>query len=173
MANCLLLTKTDLATPQEKADLLERLIIINPAASRWQVAHGQIEAEKLLDWGLFSTQEKTLVRERWLREKAYLADTAHNPGHDEQGHTEDHHDHDGHVQDINHHDDRIRAYCFTTDQPISKNIYPTLLDQLFYVGSNILRIKGILNIDGNDHPIALHGVQHILHPLIPLPAWMS
>ncbi|SDY37028.1 GTP-binding protein [Nitrosomonas sp. Nm33] len=171
IADCLLLTKADLVTPQNKTDLLQRLNVINPAASRWQVAHGQIEAEKLLDLGLFSTQEKTPDVERWLREEAYLADVANKPRHDEQGHTEDHHDHDSHVHDINRHDDHVRAYCFTTDQPVIKQIYPTLLDLLFCMGSNILRIKGILNIQGNDHPMVLHGVQHILHPLVPLPAW--
>ena len=173
IADCLLLTKADLATPQNKADLLQRLNAINPAASRWQVAHGQIETEKLLDLGLFSAQEKAPDVERWLREEAYLADAAHDPVHHGQGHAEDHHDHDDHMHDINRHDDHVRAYCFTTDQPITKQIYPTLLDLLFYMGSNILRIKGILNIEGNDHPMALHGVQHILHPLMPLPAWPS
>ncbi|AKH37701.1 MULTISPECIES: CobW family GTP-binding protein [Nitrosomonas] len=176
IADCLLLTKTDLATSQHKAGLLQRLNVINPAATRWQVVHGQIEAEKLLDLRLFSTQEKTPDVEHWLREEAYLADATHKPGHDAQGHTEDHHSHESHndhLHDINRHDDHIRAYCFTTEQPVSKHIYPILLDLLFYMGSNILRIKGIVNIEGNDGPMALHGVQHILHPLIPLPAWTS
>ena len=40
-----------------------------------------------------------------------------------------------------------------------------------FVGSNILRVKGILNIAGYDHPMVIHGVQHIFHPPAPLPAW--
>jgi G3E family GTPase len=38
-------------------------------------------------------------------------------------------------------------------------------------GENLLRIKGILNVAGEDSPIAIHGVQHLFHPPIALPAW--
>ncbi len=163
IADCLLLTKADLATPQNKDALLQRLDAINPAALRWQVAHGQIEAEKLLNLGLFSIDGKMPDAARWLSEEAYSIGAAvHKPAHDEHGH---------HTHDINRHDDHIRAYCFTTDQPVSRHIYATLLEQLFYMGGKILRIKGILNIEGNDHPMAMHGVQHILHPLTSLPGW--
>ena len=31
-------------------------------------------------------------------------------------------------------------------------------------GENLLRIKGIVNIDGEDNPVAIHGVQHVFHP---------
>ncbi|SEN04467.1 GTPase, G3E family [Nitrosomonas marina] len=173
IADCLLLTKADLAAPHDKTALLQRLTKINPAAPCWQVAHGQIEAEKLLNLGLFSTEEKIPDVTHWLREEAYSASAAHEPGHDDHDHelTDDPHGHDHHVHDINRHDDHVRAYCFTTDKPVSEQIYPTLLELLFYMGSSILRIKGILNIEGNDRPMAIHGVQHILHPLMPLPAW--
>ena len=42
-----------------------------------------------------------------------------------------------------------------------------------FLGSNILRVKAILNVEGQDTPIALHGVQHIFHPPVHLPAWPS
>ncbi len=161
-ADYLLLTKADLATPQDKAALLQRLDAINPAASRWQVAYGQIEAEKLLNLGLFSIDGKIPDVARWLREEAYPADATHKSVHDGHNH---------HTHDINRHDDHIQAYCFTTDKPVSRHIYAILLEQLFYMGGRILRIKGILNIEGNDHPMVMHGVQHILHPMTPLPAW--
>jgi G3E family GTPase len=38
-------------------------------------------------------------------------------------------------------------------------------------GENLLRLKGILNVAGEDSPIAIHGVQHLFHPPIALPAW--
>ena len=37
--------------------------------------------------------------------------------------------------------------------------------------ANILRLKGVIHIEGLDHPFALHGVQHIIHPPVPLPHW--
>jgi G3E family GTPase len=34
-----------------------------------------------------------------------------------------------------------------------------------------LRVKGVLDVVGQDRPIAIHGVQHLFHPPAPLPAW--
>lgn len=185
VADCLLLTKADLVAPRDKAALIRRLNIISPAAFRWQVEHGRIEAEKLLNLGLFSTQGKAPDVERWLREETYLSDSVHrhdqhkhedhdhHHGHDEHdhGHTKGHLDHNL-VHDVNRHDDHIRAFCLSVDKPVTEESYQAWLDLLMaYVGSNILRIKGILNIDGYDHPMVIHGVQHIFHPPIPLPAW--
>jgi G3E family GTPase len=42
-----------------------------------------------------------------------------------------------------------------------------------FAGSRILRVKGILNVEGNALPVVLHGVQHIFHQPITLPAWPS
>ena len=39
------------------------------------------------------------------------------------------------------------------------------------MGENILRIKGILNINGEKRPAVIHGVQHIFHPLEWLEKW--
>jgi G3E family GTPase len=34
-----------------------------------------------------------------------------------------------------------------------------------------LRVKGILNLHGQDRPVAIHGVQHLMHPPTRLAAW--
>ena len=41
------------------------------------------------------------------------------------------------------------------------------------MGKDILRIKGILNIKGQNQPAVIHGVQHIFHPLEWLEKWPS
>ena len=38
-------------------------------------------------------------------------------------------------------------------------------------GPNILRLKGLINLVGLDHPVAIHAVHHNLYPLEQLPAW--
>ena len=38
-------------------------------------------------------------------------------------------------------------------------------------GESVLRIKGILNLEGEERPVAIHGVQHLFHPPVKLPAW--
>lgn len=179
MADALLLTKGDLATDVQRMALLRRLDSINPAAPRWIVSNGEISPTKVLDLGLFSTLGKTPDVERWLREEAYAESPSHDMAHDGHDHHHDHHHDHGHDhahdhQDVNRHDDHIRAFCFAVDDPIPEDMLAAWLEILMaFVGSNILRVKGILNVEGHETPIVVHGVQHIFHPPMPLPAWPS
>lgn len=172
MADCLLLTKADLATVEQRIELFRRLEDINPAASCWEVHHGEIAAAKLLSLGLFSTESKIPDVKRWLREEAYAEQTSSSV------HLEDYHSghaaHHGHKHDhdINRHDDHIRAFCFSVDDPIPESLLAAWLEVLMdFVGRDILRVKGLLNIEGNAQPVVIHGVQHIFHPPVSLPAW--
>jgi G3E family GTPase len=38
-------------------------------------------------------------------------------------------------------------------------------------GNELLRVKGILNIAGSETPVAIHAVQHLVHPPRHLGAW--
>ena len=38
-------------------------------------------------------------------------------------------------------------------------------------GDRILRLKGLLNVLESPVPVAIHGVQHLLHPPVPLEGW--
>jgi G3E family GTPase len=38
-------------------------------------------------------------------------------------------------------------------------------------GDKVLRVKGILNVEGSDTPVAVHGVQHLVHPPKHMAAW--
>lgn len=176
MADCLLLTKADLASTEECAELLLRLDGINPAATRWTVTQGEIDATKLLDLGLFSTCGKAPDVERWLREEAYSKPRLHL--HHQQAHgiirREFAGDHGHHHHDVNRHDDHIRAFCFSVEIPIPEEVLAAWLEVLMRLaGSNILRVKGILNVAGSGLPVVIHGVQHIFHPPTKLPAWPS
>ncbi len=188
VADALLLTKADLATEEQGTALLRRLEGINPAAQRWEVRNGEIAAQKVLNLGLFTAEGKTPDVARWLSEEAYAAPSPHghahehhdhdldghgHPAHDPHSHAHGHgHTHDHH--DVNRHDDHIRAFCFTVEQPIPEETLAAWLDLLMsFVGSRILRVKGILNIEGNAQPVVVHGVQHIFHPPVTLPAWPS
>ena len=178
VADALILTKADLATDEQRSALLTRLDAINPAAKRWQISNGEIAAEKLLNLGLFNTASKSPDVVRWLQEEAYTDSELHS--HDHHMSHEDHnhggHKSDGHRHhhDVNRHDDHIRAFCFTIDQPIPDYILSEWLGILTdFLGNQILRVKGILNVEGKSQPVAIHGVQHIFHPLSTLPAWPS
>jgi len=38
-------------------------------------------------------------------------------------------------------------------------------------GEKVLRVKGILNVAGSATPVAVHGVQHLVHPPVHMTAW--
>jgi G3E family GTPase len=38
-------------------------------------------------------------------------------------------------------------------------------------GDEVLRVKGILNVEGSPTPVAIHGVQHLVHPPVHMTAW--
>jgi G3E family GTPase len=193
VADTLLLTKADLVTEEQRTELMRRLDGINPAAPRWEVCNGEIAPQKVLKLGLFTADGKSPDVARWLKEEAYTSLEGHNHHDHDHEHAHDHHDHhhhdhhhhdhhhhDHHHQhahdhhDVNRHDDHIRAFCFTIKEPIPEAAWADWLDLLVLMnGQDILRVKGILNIEGREQPLVVHGVQHIFHPPVPLPAWPS
>jgi len=38
-------------------------------------------------------------------------------------------------------------------------------------GRQLLRVKGFLNLQGESQPVVIHGVHHVFHPAVRLPAW--
>lgn len=160
VADVLLLTKADLVTQDKRSALLRRLATLNPTATRWEPREGEIEAEKLLNLGFFSAEGKTPDVARWIEDEAVAAETPHAHGFD----------HD--ERDVNRHNDRVRAHSFALENPISPDMLASWLEELKgFLSSNILRFKGILNIEGREAPIAVHGVQHAFYPPVTLPAW--
>ncbi len=179
VADRLLLTKSDLADAAQLQALQARLRQINPAAKQILSQQGQVAPQQLLEAGLFDSAGKNADVARWLSEEAYGTDHGHdhhahhdhNHGHHKH---DDHQHHDSHAHDINRHDDHIRAFCFSFDQPIEPHLFDEWLSLLVgFKGPNILRIKGIINLAGEDKPVVIHGVQHIFHPTVTLPAWPS
>lgn len=155
VADRILLTKADLAGDSAIINLAERLNRLNPAAAKLKVWNGAVDPAFILDAGLFNSRDKIPDVEKWLNEEAYRG------GH---GH---HHHHD-----LNRHDDRVQAFVFTRDEPVSWPALAFALELLISNrGENLLRIKGIVNAKESDKPMAIHGVQHVFHPPATLPGW--
>ena len=154
VADRLVMTKTDIAPPTTLAELRERITRVNPGAVLVEASHGEIDPEVLFDAGPFSTTNKHPDVERWLGEERRTS-----------VHTSHHHD-------VNRHDERIRALSLTADAPLE--IYPFVrwVEKLLENhGDRILRLKGVLNILGDEQPVVVHGVQHVFHPLGRLQSW--
>ncbi len=162
VADRLIVTKSDLAEPAALAALEARLRALNPGAPLLRVEHGAIDPGELFGLGLFDPQTKSVEVQRWLQDEAVAA-------HDDA----EHHHHDAGGHDVNRHDERIRAFCITRDRPISWSALSGWLDALATMrGDDLLRLKAIVALaDRPDQPVVLHGVQHLFHPPVLLPAW--
>ena len=163
VADRLVLTKCDLAPETEVLE--ERLRGLNPAAPILKAVQGRLDPGLLLDAGLYNPATKSLDVRRWLREEAYAADAAHR-GHD-------HGDGAPHgTLDRNRHDGHIRAFCLRRQTALDWTRFADWIEMMISLhGANLLRIKGVLNVEGAGGPVAIHGVQHLFHPPVELPAW--
>jgi G3E family GTPase len=174
VADRIVLTKTDLAGPEALAELSRRLATLNPGARRITAVMGEVAPEAILNAGLFDPAKKIPDVAAWLNAEAY-GDHHHDHHHDHGDHHHHHHHHDHAGQDphdVNRHDARVRSFCVTLEEPLHWQAIATWLEMLIVTrGESLLRIKGILDIVGQDRPVAIHGVQHLLHPPAPLPAW--
>ncbi|WP_449232341.1 CobW family GTP-binding protein [Azospirillum doebereinerae] len=191
VADRIVMTKTDVASPAATAALMKRLNAINPAAPIIPAAHGAVDPQSLFDAGLYNPETKSPDVARWLREEAYRDehahahdhDHAHGHGHHDHGHDQEHgdhcdadcghdHEHGHHHHDANRHDDHIRAFCMVIDQRLPWNGFVDFMEALIAQGGdNLLRVKGILNVRESDLPVVVHGVQHMFHPPVRLEEW--
>jgi G3E family GTPase len=72
----------------------------------------------------------------------------------------------------NRHSEPIRSFAVTVDEPIDWTAFGVWLTMLLNRhGDKVLRVKGILNVAGEDAPVAIHGVQYLVHSPVHMAAW--
>jgi G3E family GTPase len=169
LADRLLLTKTDLAAAETTAQLEQLLVSLNPGATRHVVSNGEIAPDALFGAALFDPARKTGDVRRWINESAYRTRAPGN-GHDGHAHNSGAHDEHDHAQHTRA--GGIRACCLVSDEPLSWDAVSSWLARLPKgAGQDLLRVKGILNLIGEDAPVAIHGVHHVFHPPVQLEGW--
>jgi G3E family GTPase len=153
VADRLVLTKTDLADTDTASALSARLRRLNPSAPLSRAGEAPLDAEALLSHDLFATAGRSEAARRWFA--AEVAAREDEPVHDR-----------------NRHDETIHAFAFTFDGPLDWTLFGLWLTMLLNRhGERLLRVKGILNVAGSPAPVAVHGVQHLVHPPIHMAAW--
>jgi G3E family GTPase len=163
VADRLVLTKTDLAEPSAVATLEARLRALNPGAAVIRAVAGEIEPGALLHAGPYDPAARPEEVRAWIDAEAWAARDPH-------GHAHHHHDH--HHHDPNRHDERIHAFCLTFDRPLPFEGLSAWLGMMVATrGASLLRVKGLLNFEGEERPVVLHVVQHVAHPTTRLAAW--
>ena len=66
----------------------------------------------------------------------------------------------------------VHGFALTFDGALDWTMFGIWLTMLLNRhGGAVLRVKGILNIEGSETPVAVHGVQHLVHPPVHMAAW--
>lgn len=160
IADRLILTKTDLASPAALETLKEQLNKLNPAATQIHALKGKIDFNEILNLGLFNSRDKIPDVQTWLNAQRYKPVKVGALGHVDP------------VKDA--HDNRIRSFSVIIDNPIPLTGLQAALEMLVSFRSEyLLRFKAIVNLVGHDKPTVLHGVQHVLYPEAELERWPS
>ena len=149
MADRLVVTKVDRVGADALQPLEARLAALNPAAPILRSSRGDLDPDRLFDAGL-NRLDRPLDAAGWLNAGAYRNFAAGAGG--------------------GNHDTRIASFVWTADQPVDAEDFGAALETLVELqGERILRLKGLVAVEGRDGPMAVHGVQHTLYP----PAWLD
>lgn len=75
------------------------------------------------------------------------------------------------ASNTNHYSNDIQSISFTFSKPLNWVAFGLWLSMLLHAeGESVLRVKGLLDV-GEEGPIVLNGVQHIIHPPQHLDSW--
>lgn len=152
LADRLVLTKTDLASPQQAARVTARLAALNPAAPVVRAIDGDADPRLLFPPTSGAERAAPAEVEAWLA-AAGLGSHAHAEGDFDHCHG-------------------IDSFCLVHDRPIAWPALKAWLEALASLrGPNLLRLKGIVDVAGRAGPVVIQAVQHILHPPRELARW--
>jgi G3E family GTPase len=180
-ADRILMSKTDLVPADEVESLRERLLRMNPRAPIKTVHMGEIPVREVLDIrgfnlnAILEIDPDFLAAEHADAARAKGHGHAHDHGHDHNhGHDHDHshsdHDH-GHCEHDHahdhahhqHHDDAIKAFVFQSKRPFDPAKLEDYLGALTQVyGTDMLRYKGVLYMDGSNRRMIFQGVHMLM-----------
>ena len=158
-ADQIVLNKTDLVTAEELATVESALRRVNALAPIHRAERSNVALDKVLGRNGFDLAKMEALDA--------------NPGHGEDGHVHDEHcghdhqGHDHHGHNHSHHDHAaaagISSVSLRTDKPLHGVKVSRWLSQLLQEqGPDILRAKGILNVEGEDKRLVFQAVHMIM-----------
>jgi len=148
-ADIVLLNKTDLVDLEKLNQLETQIHELKEEAPILRSEYGQVDLRLILDIGAFKLEE-------------------HFEHHD---HDHDHHDHDHHEHHHHHHDNEITSVGIEEVGALHSKKFSAWISQLLREqGADIFRMKGIVNIKGEDQRYVFQGV-HMQFESLPDKAW--
>lgn len=165
MADLVILSKTDLVAAADAASFENRINAINPTAHVLHATKGALSPDRL--WGLSAMRlgAGASAASAWLTSTPkQSADPFFNlsgmafetPG----------------PLGASPHDSRIGSASIVLDAPIPGEVFDLWLDTLVALrGPDLLRVKGVVHIEGIPDPFVFHGVQHVFDMPVPITDW--
>jgi G3E family GTPase len=146
-ADVILVNKTDLVTPEELAEVEERIRAINPNAIVHRTERCTLPLSDVLDRGAFDLDRILTL------DPAFLDEHEHEHDHDHD-HDHDHHDHI--------HDSDIGSVALAAGALDPHKFFPWIQEITQAFGPDILRLKGILAFRNDDERYVVQGVHMII-----------
>jgi len=132
-ADRILLSKTDLISAAEQAELKARLVRINPRAPIKPVHFGNTPLDDILDIRGFNLNAILEI------EPGFLEETEHE------------------------HDDAVHSFVFRAEQPFDGVKLEEFLSGMIQIhGPDLLRYKGVLWLDQNENRVVFQGVHMLM-----------
>jgi G3E family GTPase len=165
-ADRLVISKVDLVDQETYAALQDSLAKMNHAASKLLAAEVDTSDLLLLGSGLHSLSPETEAR-RWVEQTRGGLQGPWPKWPDEMGDAPIH-------RPLHQEEGMVKSFCLVLEEQLNWIGFGLWLSMLLNRhGADILRVKGILHIAGAEYPIAIHGVQHLVHPPVHLTTWPS
>jgi len=164
-ADVILLNKTDLVTPAELDDLEKKIRRMNGMAKIVRTERSKVDMDRVLNVGGFSLERVLEHEPDFLKDAAkkpvplgMVEEHHHHHDHDDHCH-DDHCDHPDHDHHDHTHDETIGSVGIVLDGAIhAKRLNEWLGKLLQEKGQDIFRMKGVLNLKGDDQRFVFQGV---------------
>jgi G3E family GTPase len=154
VADRLILTKVDLCDGPSVAALRRRLRALNLSAQMLASGEMRGDVHRLLTDDIYDTQGKFREAIHWTAGKV------------------DQHRDLAHASASHEHAADVHSFALVFDRPLDWTAFGVWASMLLHRhGSDVLRLKGLLNVAGVPTPVLINGVQHMVHPPSHLEAW--
>jgi len=152
VADRLIVTKTDLQANYDGGDLQVRLRALNPDAPILMAADPDLDLSSLV------TAQSTISPSSSLSQSGFYCEAP--------------------MQLVSSggapHQAAISSISLSIGRPVDWTAFGLWLTMLLNRhGERVLRVKGILNLSGEERPVAVHGVQHLVHTPVHMDRWPS
>ncbi|MGY5774728.1 CobW family GTP-binding protein [Rhizobium sp. LEGMi135b] len=152
VADRLILTKTDLDTGHDRQSLQTRLRTLNPDAPILIAADPDLDLSSLVAVQSNVSSSSSLSQSGFYCEEPVQLVSSDGVAHQAA----------------------ISSISLSIDRPVDWTAFGLWLTMLLNRhGERVLRVKGILNLSGEERPVAVHGVQHLVHTPVHMERWPS